>query len=73
MAPVILGIDFLQKNELILDFTQTPVVVRSSSQKRDALTENSMAIAQVVPIYEAAKSMLPKFVPFQLTKNQRLM
>ena len=55
VAPVTLGIDFLQRNELILDFTQTPVVVRSSSQKRDALTENSMAIAQVVPIYEAAK------------------
>ena len=73
VAPVILGIDFLQRNELILNFTQTPVVVRSSSQKRDALTENSMAIAQVVPIYEAAKSMLTKFVPFQLTKNQRLM
>ena len=55
VAPVILGIDFLHRNELISDFTQTPVVVCSNSQKRDVLTENSMAIAQVVPIYEVPK------------------
>ena len=55
VAPVILGIDFLQQNGLVLDFTQIPVAVRNNPQKSDVLIEKSMAIAQVVPIYEAAK------------------
>ena len=55
VAPVILGIDFLQQNGLVLDFTESPVAVRNNPQKSDALITKSMAIAQVVPIYEAAE------------------
>ena len=38
VAPVILGVDFLQRNCLVLDFSQTQVEVRNSphiSQKRE--------------------------------------
>ena len=58
MAPVILGIDFLHKHGLILDFTHNPVIVSSSHQKVEAPVEKSMAVAQVFPIYiyEATKS-----------------
>ena len=31
VAPVILGVDFLQKNGLVLDFTSTPVTVTSTT------------------------------------------
>ena len=55
VAPVILGIDFLQGNGLMLDFTQNPVAVSKRPPKVTSLTENSMAIAQVVPIYEATQ------------------
>jgi len=54
VAPVILGVDFLQKHGLTLDFTQTPVSVSSSLPNIDR-AEGSMAIAQVMPIYEATK------------------
>ena len=55
MAPVILEIDFLQGNGLMLDFTQNPVAVSKRPPKVTSLTENSMAIAQVVPIYGATQ------------------
>ena len=56
VAPVILGIDFLQGNKLMLDFTQNPVAVSSKLPKVTPQTEDSMAIAQVVPIYEATQN-----------------
>jgi len=46
VAPVMLGIDFLHKHGLILNFTHNPVIVSSSSQKAEALVEKSMAVAQ---------------------------
>jgi len=55
VAPLILGIDFLHKHGLIPDFTHSPVIVSSSSQKVEALVEESMAVAQVFPNYEATK------------------
>lgn len=56
VAPVILGIDFLQGNKLMLDFTQNPVAISSKLPKVTPQTDNSMAIAQVVPIYEATQN-----------------
>ena len=47
-------------NGLVLDFTQNPMVVHSSFQGLDTFSENSMAIAQVVPIYEATNVNLAK-------------
>ena len=38
VVPVILGVDFLQKNRLALDFTTKPVMVRSSSKLDTALS-----------------------------------
>ena len=55
VAPVILGIDFLQGNGLMLDFTQNPVAISNKLPKVISPTEHSMAIAQVVPIYEATQ------------------
>ena len=52
MAPVILGIDFLQGNGLMLDFTHHQVAVTSRSPKLPS-TDNGMAVAQVVPIYKS--------------------
>jgi len=58
VAPVILGIDILQGNGLTLDFTQNPVTVSNRSPKVSSLTDNSMAITQVDPIYEATPKRL---------------
>ena len=52
VALVILGIDFLQGNGLMLDFTHHQVAVTSKSPKLTSI-ENGMAVAQVVPIYES--------------------
>ena len=52
---VAMGVDFLQGNGLMLDFTQNPVAVSKRPPKVTSLTENSMAIAQVVPIYEVTQ------------------
>ena len=57
VAPVILGIDFLQRNRLMLDFTQNPAAVINRPLQRTALTVNSMAIVQVVPIFEASQNL----------------
>ena len=50
VAPVILGVDFLQGNGLVLDFTQTPVMVRHATAK--PTMPPSQACAQVIPIYQ---------------------
>jgi len=42
----------------MLDFTQNPVAVSNRSPKVCSLTDNSMATAQVVPIYEATLKRL---------------
>ena len=39
VAPVILGIDFLQRGELMLDFTSTPVKVTKSHKQRTELKQ----------------------------------
>ena len=56
---MILGIDFLHKHGLILDFTQNPVIVSSTHRGVGAVVEKtvekSIAVAQVIPIYEATK------------------
>ena len=54
VAPVILGIDFLQGNGLMLDFTHNPVAVTIRSPKLTS-TESNVAVAQIVPIYEATQ------------------
>ena len=55
VAPVILGIDFLQGNGLMLDFTQSSVAISSKLPKVIPQIEDSIAIAQVIPIYEATQ------------------
>ena len=54
VAPVILGIDFLQGNGLMLDFTHNPVAVTVRSPKLTS-TQSSMAVAQIAPIYKATQ------------------
>ena len=56
----------------MLDFTQNPVAVSNEPYKATLPTENSMAIAQVVPIYEVAKKKFSRHVLFLSTKNQRV-
>ena len=51
VTAVILGIDFLQQNGLILDFSQTPVAVRKKSPDPLPSTD-PVALSQVIPIYE---------------------
>ena len=70
VAPVILGINFLQG--LTLDFTQNPVAVSKRPPKVTSLTQNSMAIAQVVPIYKGTQKKFSKYATFLLIKNLRL-
>ena len=52
VAPVILGIDFLHNNALVLDFTETPVRVRTRPTLQ---SEASVAIAQVLPMYQSVR------------------
>ena len=49
VAPVILGVDFLHKNELMLDFTQTPATVRYANNN----PTTPLATSSVLPIYQA--------------------
>ena len=72
VAPVILGIDFLQGNGLTLDFTQSPVAISSELPKVTPQMEDSMAIAQVIPIYEATQNNFSNHVPSLLMKKQML-
>ena len=62
VALVILEIDFLQGNGLTLDFTQSPVAISSKLPKVIPQIEDSMAIAQVIPIYEATQKFFPSCV-----------
>ena len=57
VTPVILGLTFLQENGLTLDFSQTPVAVCSGHAKHSS-SSNSIAVAQVLPIYKAAQANL---------------
>ena len=52
VAPVILGIDFLHNNALVLDFTETPVRVRTHPTPQ---SEASVAIAQLLPMYQSVR------------------
>ena len=51
VAPVILGVDFLHKNGLVLDFTQTPASVRYANNTLN--TESVGAVPSVSPLYKA--------------------
>ena len=55
VTPAILGVDFLQGNYLSLDFSQTPVAVCSGHNPSG---NGNIAMAQVLPIYEAAQANL---------------
>lgn len=53
VAPVILGVDFLQENGLVLDFTQIPVMVRHAAVKSTAPQPfTSQVSAPVMPLYQ---------------------
>ena len=54
VTPVILGVDVLQENGLVLDFSQTSVVVHSGHPVQYPPAESNIAVARVVPIYDAA-------------------
>ena len=51
VTSVILGIDVLQQNGLILNFSQAPVAVRKTSPDPPPFTD-PVAVAQIIPIYE---------------------
>ena len=55
VTPAILGADFLQGNCLSLDFSQTPVAVCGGHNPSG---NDNIAVAQVLPIYEAAQAKL---------------
>ena len=55
VAPVILGVDFLQGNGLVLDFTQTPVMVQHATV--EPTLPPSQTCAQVMPIYQDERRM----------------
>ena len=55
VTPAILGVDILQGNCLSLDFSQTPVAVCSGHNPSG---NGNIAMAQVLPIYEAAQANL---------------
>ena len=57
VTPIILGVDFLQENNLVLDFSQIPVAVHRGSPTPTSVTESSFAVAQVIPIYETAQAI----------------
>jgi len=55
VTPVILGIDFLQQNGLVLDFTCTPVMICKgppNALQKAAFPADPVALAQVIPIFE---------------------
>ena len=64
VAPVILGIDFLQGNGLTLDFTQNPVTVSNRPPPQGTNPSvDTLAIAQVVPIFESYQNCAPQTCP----------
>ena len=72
VAPVILGIDFLHKHGLILDFTHNRVRVNSSSQNTETLVEKSMAVAQIFPIYEASKNPISEVCTMSIDQESEV-
>lgn len=54
VAPLILGVDFLQKHGVVLDFTKPSVMVC----KTTAVSNTNARMAPVLPIYEAARKMV---------------
>ena len=57
VAPVILGVDFLHGNSLVLDFTQSPVVVRRDKSALKQDLHSNPVLEQILPIYEAERNM----------------
>ena len=52
VAPVILGVDFLHENALVLDFTQSPVIVRATTGPQHQTSANLVS-DQAESIYKA--------------------
>jgi len=63
VTPVILGIDFLQGNRLTLDFTQNPVAVSNRPPQGTDPSVDSLAIAQVIPIFDSSKNLTSQTCP----------
>ena len=55
VAPVILGVDFLYKHGVVLDFTRTPVAVRHSYTKSSPQPQGNSTPEQLLPVYEASQ------------------
>ena len=57
MAPVILGVDILQENAMVLDFTQSPVVVRHAEPGPQPQPSASLTSDPVESIYKAERAL----------------
>ena len=55
VSPVILGVDFLQANALVLDFTKTPVEVTQACQGVGQQSPADMPPPQVLALHEMAQ------------------
>ena len=57
VVPVILGVDFLHKNGLVLDFTQIPATVRyansSHTTPSESIAATASSVSDALPIYQA--------------------
>ena len=54
VAPVILGIDFLQRHQLILDFATTPVSITTTERECLPTQESSGDLEEVLePVHQA--------------------
>ena len=54
VAPVILGVDFLQKHSLVLDFSKAPVFLRNTNTSSKPQTATNSILTEAQPIYDAA-------------------
>ena len=60
VAPVILGVDFLHSNGLVLDFTQSHVMVRHANPSLPPSVPqplSGVAVAQILPLYQAERKL----------------
>ena len=68
VAPVILGLDFLQQHNLVLNFASRPVTINTFTQRVNQKLETIPDDLQ--PIVEAAQQIKSKYVPSQPYKIQ---
>ena len=65
VASAILGVDFLQENKLVLDFSSLPVTIRQTNASFSPDPLAILAIDQICPVYETTRASRAKICVFR--------